>query len=91
MNNSRRKDISIAAALIERARAMLEDAANAEQDAFDNMPESLQDSEKGQTMEEVIGVLEEAAQGLETALDELNELDDVVIDVKTADVRATII
>jgi hypothetical protein len=91
MNNSRRKDISIAAALIERARGMLEDAANAEQDAFDNMPESLQESEKGQTMEETIGVLEEAAQGLETALDELNGLEDVIGDVKTSDLRAAIV
>jgi len=91
MNNSRRKDISVAAALIERARMLLEDAANAEQDAFDNMPESLQESEKGQTMEETIGVLEGAAQGLETALDELNDLEDVVGDVKTSDVRAAIL
>jgi hypothetical protein len=91
MNNDRRKDISIAAALIERAKDILEDAANAEQEAFENMPESLQQGEKGEAMEEAIGVLEEAQVGLETALDELNGLDGVIIDVRTDDVRATIV
>jgi hypothetical protein len=91
MNNDRRKEISIAAALIERAKDILEDAANAEQEAFDNMPESLQQGEKGEAMEETIGVLQEAQTGLETALDELNGLDGVVIDVRTDDVRATIV
>jgi hypothetical protein len=91
MNNDRRKEISIAAALIERAKDILEDAANAEQEAFDNMPESLQQGEKGEAMEETIGVLQEAQTGLETALDELNGLDGVIIDVRTDDVRATIV
>lgn len=90
MNNERRKSISIAATLIERARDMLDDAKNEEQDAFDNMPESLQESERGQLMEETIGVLEEAYTGLDTALDELNAVDQLLLDVKTEEVRRAI-
>ena len=36
----------------------LESIISEEQEAFDNMPENLQDSEKGEKMEEDISVLE---------------------------------
>lgn len=48
----------------------LEGLKDEEQEYFDNMPESLQGGDKGQTAEEAI-------QNLETALEKLDELKDL--------------
>ncbi len=53
MNKERRKTL-------ETILEMLEDVIVCEQDAFDNMPESLQYSERGESIEEGIQNLEEA-------------------------------
>ena len=45
-----------------------------EQEAFDNMPESLQDSERGQTMYENIDNLESATSDLEDVIMNLQEI-----------------
>lgn len=75
------------------ARARLEDLSNGvryiceelreirddEQDAYDNLPESLQESSKGETMQEAIDKLEEILDDLEDIdleqyLDEIEEV-----------------
>ncbi len=66
MNKLRRKRIAEAIELMERAREILETVAEEEQEAFDNMPESLQSSERGETMEENIYAIEEVLDGLDT-------------------------
>ena len=73
MNKLRRKQIAEAIILIEKAMDILEKVKDDEQEAFDNMPESLQGSERGETMEEYIYTLE-------TFFDELDtcELQDIV-------------
>lgn len=73
MNKLRRKQIAEAIILIEKAMDILEKVKDDEQEAFDNLPESLQGSERGETMEEYIYTLE-------TFLDELDtcELQDIV-------------
>ena len=51
---------------------------NEEQEAFDNMPESLQAGEKGQVMVSAIGQMDEAIDAIGdivTALDDLDVLD----------------
>ena len=65
MNNSRRKRID---ALIERIDDLMSDLdliREEEQDAYDNMPESFQDSERGEAMYNAIDNLETAASYLE--------------------------
>ncbi len=74
MNKARRKEIERAIELIEQAREILEVVMDEEQEAFDNLPESLQCSERGETMEEYIGVIEEMIDNLDT--DELQEIVD---------------
>ena len=74
MNKLRRKEIARAIELMEQAREILEAVMEEEQEAFDNMPESLQCSERGEAMEEYIGTLEEAIDNLEA--DELQEIVD---------------
>ena len=66
MDKTRRKEIARAIELMDEAREILEAVKNKEQEAFDNMPESLQYSERGETMEEYIGTLEEVVCNLET-------------------------
>lgn len=73
MNNERRKSISIAHALIVRAKSILEDAAAEEQEYFDNMPESFQYGEKGDAAQEAADNLDNAhgeLEGIESYLED---------------------
>lgn len=75
MNNDRRKDLDKAIDILtkirddfDKAKALIADAAEGEQEGFDNLTEGLQQAERGQRMEEVAGALQEAADEME-ALD----------------------
>ena len=74
MNKARRKEIARAIELMDEAREILEAVKDEEQEAFDNMPESLQCSERGEAMEGYIGTLEEVVYNLDT--DALQEIVD---------------
>ena len=58
MNNTRRKEL-------QKIIDSLEDVITYEQDAYDNMPEGIQDSEKGEVMQEGLDSLNEAKDLLE--------------------------
>lgn len=67
MNNDRRKRIEAVRSEIEkldeqrqRIYDMIDEIAGEESDAFDNLPESLQDADKGQAMEAARDALYEA-------------------------------
>ena len=51
MNNKRRKEIQIVIEKIETINNLVQDILDEEQDAFDNMPENLQASERGEVSE----------------------------------------
>jgi len=74
MNAQRRKRIQEALGLISEARIILEEALDGEQEAYDNMPESLQYSERGEGMADNISNLEEAIGSLE----EVEGLEDLI-------------
>ena len=59
MNNQRRKDLTKAIELIEEAKSIVNAAEEEEQEFFDNMPEGLQASERGERAEEAAQSLEE--------------------------------
>ena len=59
MNRARRKEIDKAIDLLLEARVILEQVQSDEEDAFDNMPEGIQMSERGEAMEENLGILDE--------------------------------
>ncbi len=44
---------------------------NDEMEAFDNLPESMQDAEKGSSMQDAIGELENAFESISDAIDAL--------------------
>ena len=81
MNNDRRKQLkSVAKRLgtiadaLEEQQILLEQIYDDESEAFDNMPESLQQSDRGIEMEEGIGTLEEQKDDLANMADNLHEI-----------------
>lgn len=72
MNNERRKDIARAKSRLEEIQIQIdeligdiENIRDAEQGAFDAMPESFQEGDRGQTIQEAIDGLENALSELE--------------------------
>lgn len=58
MNNERRARIRAIISKLEELNSEIEDIRSEEQDAFDNMPEGLQSSERGDQAQEAISNLE---------------------------------
>ena len=71
MNKDRRKRIDEIQDGLEQWGDMLEDLESEEQEAFDAMPEGLQDSDRGQVAQSAIDSLVDARDSLVNALDAL--------------------
>ena len=78
---------------LEDSKSMLEAVRDEEQDSYDNMPESLQNGERGEIAQEALNNLEEAISNIESAIDEIqdrnNEKDTEEIPVKNSVERLT--
>ena len=94
MNKARRKRIAsvihtleniIDYDLIESVKDELEDILYEEEDAYDNMPENLQYSMRGEESSDAIDSLQEAVDALEEAIDTLNELDNLKDEYNNSD------
>lgn len=95
MNKARRKEIKKAIALfnegqakVSEARDILEACKDEETEYRENMPESLQDSEKAQKADESIDAMESADSFIENALEEIDSitanLESAISDAETA-------
>lgn len=73
MNNARRKEIEKITADLEAIKERIEALQEEEQDAFDNLPESIQCGERGEKMQSAIDNLEYAADNIQDCLDNLCE------------------
>jgi len=73
MNNARRKRLAKISEQLESLKAELEEVKDQEQEAFDNMPGSFQDGEKGERMQEIIYTLEGVVGDMENAIENINE------------------
>lgn len=73
MNQERRTKIDKALALMADAKAIIEEVLDEEQEAYDNMPEGLQASERGEAMQEAITNLEDANSSAEEIEDYLED------------------
>lgn len=69
MNNARRKQLNALYSKMEELKSQLETILEEEQESFDNMPESLQDSERGQLSQEAIDNLESAVSSFEEVME----------------------
>lgn len=74
MNKGRRERLKKQLRLLEEMREEIEAIRDGEQEAYDNLPEPLQDSERGERLEENIETLDNILENLEPIAEELDEL-----------------
>ena len=67
MNKARRKRLGEAFEKIGEIKDILDEVRDEEQDAYDNLPESFQNSERGEEMQNYIEMIDEAYGYLEDA------------------------
>jgi len=73
MNRQRRKQIRDAYNLISEAKDLIDQALEEEQECYDNLPEGIQCSERGEEMENNVDQLQECSDNLDYAIDALEE------------------
>ena len=73
MNNTRRKRIDAVIAKLDEPSEELEALKEEEEEAYDNLPESLQESERGEVMQEAIDNLDEAVNNIADTIEYLQE------------------
>lgn len=71
MNAGRRALLANAVELLQWGRDTLETAAAEEREAFDSLPESLQDAERGQAMSEAADELDDLVSQLDGLMDQI--------------------
>lgn len=74
MNKARRKWLEDIIGKLEEQKDELDSLINEEQEAYDNMPESLQDGERGTAMYDSISDLESERDSLEDVMQNLQEI-----------------
>ena len=73
MNTIRRKELEGIVAALEDIRESIDCILYDEQEAYDNLPESLQESERGEAMENAIDAMGDAENMLEDVISYLND------------------
>lgn len=74
MNKERRKRIEAIQDKIAELQTELQDIRDEEEEAYDNLPCGIQDSEMGEGMQEAIDTMENVDNSLQDAYDSLGEL-----------------
>ena len=77
MNALRRKRLAEIIESIEEIKADLEEVLEEEENCRDNMPESLQETERYQIMDEACDSIQSAIDALDEAADNLGEIEGV--------------
>lgn len=75
MNKAARAHIAQQLAALEGIKAEIEGAASEEREKYDNMPESLQNGDRGQTMSNNADALDAAVSSLDDAINSLGEIE----------------
>jgi len=76
MNAERRKKLKDVIDNLNTALSVIEEVKDEEQDSYDNLPESIQDGERGGQMQENIDNLDTAYNDLDDVISELQEVID---------------
>ncbi len=74
MNKERRKSLLEVIDALHRAMDTLESIRDEEQDAYDNLPESLQGAERGEAMSEAVDTMDSATNDIDSVIETLDEL-----------------
>lgn len=73
MNNARRKRISKIADALNELKDQIDELHSAEEEVLDNIPESLQGTERYEIAENAVDMLESASSGLEDVISFLGD------------------
>jgi hypothetical protein len=68
---------------VTESKEMLETIRDEEQEAYDNLPESLQDADKGQDMQEAIDYMDAAISDLDDAFESMENAMNQIEDAKS--------
>lgn len=74
MNKARRDKLKDASKWLELSKGIVEFVLDEESDAFDSMPENLQDSMRGSEMQDNIDALNEILSDIEDVIDSIGNL-----------------
>lgn len=74
MNNQRRIRLRESSSLLSKALRIINAVKDEEQDALDNFPENLQNSERYTAMEDAIDNLDDAIESIEQASESINNI-----------------
>ena len=74
MNKQNRKELQGYVDSLEEIKSNIETMMEDEQSKLDNMPESLQESERGEAMQNAIDQMEYGIDSLQEAIDNLSEI-----------------
>ena len=77
MNKNNRKELDRARSLILEGTQIVEDIANGEREKYDNLPEGLQLSERGELLEAIADQLDMAKETLEQGATEIEEVENI--------------
>ena len=71
MNKMNRKQLSDLISRIETLHEELDEIKDGEEEKYDNMPENLQESDRGETLSDIIDCLDSAAEDLNNAVENI--------------------
>ncbi len=74
MNKGRRAELKSIAGKLEKLKEEIEFTRVDEETSFENLPESLQESERGEAMQEAMDDMVDAMDSIEEAIDILNKI-----------------
>lgn len=77
MNKARRKAIEKIAEKLDELKSEFEGLRDEEQEAYDNMPEAFQESERGEIAENIIYNMDSILGNLEDLYDDMMAIEDV--------------
>ena len=74
MNKTRRAELQRAIELIDKARDLIDNVVTEEEEAYENLPENLQNSERGEQMQEYMYALGGVIDRLDEVIDDITEV-----------------
>lgn len=79
MTNARKAELRKALRAIDvtALQEILEEVRDEEQERYDNLPQSIQDGERGEKLSEIIDALDNVITSLEETTENIIELDDI--------------
>ena len=73
MNKKRREQLKMAIKLLDHSSDIVNSVSDEEQNAMDNMPENLQESDRYSDMEDAVDALQDALDSIDEAVSSIQE------------------